>query len=191
MNQKQYFLVLDVGTSGIKALILSNSLELIGRQHQGIENSLIRFFVEQDPKELVTASIAVIEKVVKENKIDSLDIVAMGITNQRETAILWNKETGEPIYNAIVWEDERTREMCEKLQKNSEIVRNKTGLEILPYFSATKIAWILENTPIAKELIKNDSLLFGNVDTWLLWNLSNQKFMPQIIPTPPAHCFLI
>lgn len=176
MNKGKYFLVLDAGTSGVKALIFTNSLEVVGRAHKSIQKFFPhKYFVEQNPKEIVEASVDVIKKVVKENKIDPSDIVAMGITNQRETTILWNKKTGEPIYNAIVWEDERTSEICKELQKNNEIIRSKTGLTILPYFSASKIFWILKNVPMAKKLLLNKTLLFGTVDTWLLWNISKNK----------------
>jgi len=175
MKQEKYFLVLDVGTSGIKALLFTDQLTVVGRSYKEIHKfHPQKGFVEQDPKELVAISVAVIQQVVKGTKISPESIIAMGITNQRETTILWDKKTGKPVYPAIVWEDERTIEECSKILKHESLVRNLTGLTILPYFSASKIAWILSNVENAKKLLKESRLLFGTVDTWILWNLSKQ-----------------
>jgi glycerol kinase len=174
--KKKYFLVLDVGTSGIKSLIFTDTLKVVGRSHKSIKRFYpLPKFVEQDPLELIKESIFVLKEVVKKNKISPEEISALGITNQRETTILWDKNTGKPVYNAIVWEDERTIKECKFLEEYSKLVRKKTGLKILPYFSATKILWILKNVPKAKEILKENSLLFGTVDSWILWNLSKGK----------------
>lgn len=104
------------------------------------------------------------------------NIAAIGITNQRETTIIWNRKTGEPIYNAIVWQDRRTSAFCDEIRKNhGELIRKKTGLEIDAYFSASKINWILENVPNARKQAENGKLLFGTVDSWLFWKLTNGK----------------
>ena len=118
-----------------------------------------------------------IKKVIKRASNLKGKIISIGITNQRETTILWNKKTGKPIYNAIVWQDRRTMEYCKFLKKNNyeKIIRKKTGLLIDPYFSATKIKWILENVKISKKLLKKNNLLFGTVDTFLIWKLTRGK----------------
>jgi glycerol kinase len=176
MKQETYFLVLDVGTSGIKALVFTKSLKVVGRAYKEINKLLPqKGFVEQDPQELVAVSISVIKQVVREQKITPKHIVAMGITNQRETTILWDKKTGQPVYPAIVWEDERTTEECSLFKKHEQLVRKLTGLTILPYFSASKIAWILSHVPQTKNLLQEKRLLFGTVDSWIMWNLSKQK----------------
>ncbi len=175
-KNSKYFLVLDIGTSGIKALIFTEKLDVIGRSHKEIK----RFFpypkfVEQDPYELVKISIFVIKDVIKKNRINPKDIIAIGITNQRETTILWDKKKGTPVYNAIVWEDERTEKFCESLKNKENLIRKLTGLFIIPYFSATKINWILKNVKSSEKLLKEDNLLFGTVDTWILWNITKEK----------------
>ncbi|MDE2025889.1 MAG: glycerol kinase, partial [Patescibacteria group bacterium] len=176
MKQEKYFLVLDVGTSGIKALVFTRSLTVIGRAYKPIGKSLPqKGFVEQDPQELVEVSRLVLKQVVEENNILTKDIVALGIANQRETTILWDKQTGKPVYPAIVWEDDRTQEECLRLQKHEEVIRTLSGLTVLPYFSASKIAWILVHIPHTKKLLQTKRLLFGTVDSWIIWNLSKEK----------------
>ncbi len=170
---KPYLLVLDVGTTGIKALVFDQDATLIGKAYKRLN----KFFphagwVEQNPREILSVSKKVLQQVVKETKIDVKDIRSFGMTNQRETVIVWDKQTGSPVYPAIVWEDRRTRSVCAKLKQSHEaIVRTKTGLGIEPYFSASKIHWVLENVPRAKKLFDVGRLLCGTVDTWLLWNL--------------------
>ena len=106
--------------------------------------------------------------------LSASDIAAVGVTNQRETTIIWNKKTGEPIYNAIVWQDRRTSGFCDEIRRNyGEIIKDKTGLETDAYFSASKINWILENIPDARKSAENGELAFGTVDSWLIWKLTN------------------
>ena len=176
MKHEKYFLVLDVGTSGIKALVFRHNLEVVGRAYKEIGKTVPhKGFVEQDPQELIEVSSSVLKQVVTENKISPKNITALGITNQRETTILWDKKTGTPVYPAIVWEDNRTEKECAKLQKYEGVVRKRTGLTMLPYFSASKIAWILSHVTKTKKLLQTKRLLFGTVDTWIMWNLSKEK----------------
>ena len=134
-------------------------------------------WVEHNPNEIWSTTLKALKQVIKKAKSFKGHILAIGITNQRETTILWNKKTGKPIYNAIVWQDRRTQEYCKSLKsKNFEnTFRKKTGLFIDPYFSATKIRWILDNVKVSKKLLKSDSLLFGTVDTFLIWKLTKGK----------------
>ena len=115
-----------------------------------------------------------LDVITKSKKLKG-KILSIGITNQRETTILWDKKTGKHIYNAIVWQDRRTEEYCKKIKKKENLIRKKTGLFIDPYFSATKIKWILENVPKAKNLLKKKQLLFGTIDSFLIWKLTNGK----------------
>ena len=134
-------------------------------------------WVEHNPNEIWSTTLKALKQVIKKAKSFKGHILTIGITNQRETTILWNKKTGKPIYNAIVWQDRRTQEYCKFLKsKNYEnTFRKKTGLFIDPYFSATKIKWILDNVKISKKLLKSDNLLFGTVDTFLIWKLTKGK----------------
>ena len=134
-------------------------------------------WVEHNPNEIWLTTLKGLKKVIKKASILKGKILSIGITNQRETTIIWNKRTGKAIYNAIVWQDRRTQEYCEKLKKKNyeKVFRKKTGLFIDPYFSATKIKWILENVKNAKKLLKSNNLLFGTVDTFLIWKLTDGK----------------
>ncbi len=134
-------------------------------------------WVEHNPNEIWSTTIKALKQVIKKAKSLKGHILTIGITNQRETTILWNKKTGKPIYNAIVWQDRRTQEYCKSLKnKNYEnTFRKKTGLFIDPYFSATKIKWILDNVKVSKKLLKTNNLLFGTVDTFLIWKLTKGK----------------
>ena len=134
-------------------------------------------WVEHNPNEIWSTTLKALKQVIRKAKSFKGHILTIGITNQRETTILWNKKTGKPIYNAIVWQDRRTQEYCKTLKsKNFEnTFRKKTGLFIDPYFSATKIRWILDNVKVSKKLLKSDNLLFGTVDTFLIWKLTKGK----------------
>jgi len=171
------FLVLDVGTTGIKGFVFDSNLKPIAKSYYWLHKRFPKKgWVEQNPKELVDKSILALKKAIKISGVPIKSIVSFGITNQRETTILWDKKTGRPIYPAIVWEDVRTLAKTKNLsKKHNALVSKKTGLSINPYFSATKIAWILENAPKAKTLLEKDRILFGTVDTWILWNLSKDK----------------
>ncbi len=171
------FLVLDVGTTGVKGFVFDENLKLLVKSYYRLHKRFPKKgWVEQNPKELLGKSILALKRVVKESGVSSKSLISFGITNQRETTILWNKKTGKPIYPAIVWEDTRTAAKTKEWgKKYNSLVRKKTGLPVDPYFSATKIAWILENVPKAKLLLEENKVLFGTVDTWILWNLSKEK----------------
>ena len=134
-------------------------------------------WVEHNPNEIWSTTLKALKQVIKKAKSLKGHILTIGITNQRETTILWNKKTGKPIYNAIVWQDRRTQDYCKLLKKKNyeNLFRNKTGLFIDPYFSATKIKWILENVKISKKLLSTNDLLFGTIDTFLIWKLTKGK----------------
>ena len=174
---KSNFLVLDVGTTGVKGFVFDRKLKLLGKSYHRLNKRFPKKgWVEQSPQDLINKSVLALRGAVKKSKVSPTSLISLGITNQRETTILWDKRTAKPIYPAIVWEDTRTTARTKTLgRKYQSIVREKTGLPIDPYFSATKIAWILENVPRAKTLAEKNHILFGTVDTWVLWNLSREK----------------
>lgn len=133
-------------------------------------------WVEHNPHEIWETQIKTAIEALQKVNLNKKDIAAIGIINQRETAIIWNRKTGEPIYNAIVWQDRRTSAFCDEIRKNyGELIREKTGLEVDAYFSASKLNWILENVPNVRKLAEKGELLFGTVDSWLVWKLTNEK----------------
>ena len=188
----KYYLVLDVGTTGVKALLFTPSFVCTGKAYVTYPiTSKQKDWVEQSPQKLLNASTHVLQKVLHEQKIDSKDILSLGITNQRETTILWDRETGKAVYPAIVWQDTRTRDICARIQKKyGARIRSKTGLSVLPYFSASKIAWILEHAPKAQRLLRCNKLLFGTVESWLLWHLCKEH--PHVTdPTNASRTLLM
>ena len=174
---KQYILALDQGTSSSRAIIFDNQ----GKIKATSQKEFTQIFpkpgwVEHNPMEIWSSQASVIAEAITSIGINGDNIAAIGITNQRETTIVWDAETGEPVYNAIVWQDRRTSEFCDSLKKKdglTESIRNKTGLIIDAYFSATKINWILENVPGARQKAQEGKLRFGTVDTWLVWMLTS------------------
>jgi len=169
--KSKHILVLDVGTTGIKAFIFDTNLSPIARVYRKLNKfSPKRGWVEQNPKELLRVSRGVLREAVKKSGLSGKSFFGLGLTNQRETTILWDKKTGNPIYPAIVWEDERTKSICAKLKKFEKKVRSRTGLPINPYFSASKIQWVLKRVVGTKERLGRDELAFGTVDSWILWN---------------------
>ena len=173
---KRYILSIDQGTSSSKALVFDEAGSLIyscGREFTQIFPN--QGWVEQDPMEILSSVRAVVDEAVTE--LRDGEVAAMGITNQRETTIVWDAESGEPVYNAIVWQDRRTARYCDTLRERGleDFIRNKTGLIIDAYFSATKIRWILENVPGAREKADEGRLRFGTVDSWLVWNLTGGR----------------
>ncbi|MBU2101370.1 hypothetical protein KKH05_01485 [Patescibacteria group bacterium] len=170
-------LVLDIGTTGVKAFVFDNKLNVVSKSYLRLNKSHPKNgWVEQSPKEIIKKSISVMGSAIKEARAPLIGFSGLGITNQRETTILWDKETGTPIYPAIVWEDARTSNECSALKsRHQNLIKNKTGLSIDPYFSATKISWILKNVPKAQKLVDNERLLFGTVDAWVIWNLTQEK----------------
>ena len=174
---KQYILALDQGTSSSRAIIFDNQ----GKIKATSQKEFTQIFpkpgwVEHNPMEIWSSQASVIAEAITSIGINGDNIAAIGITNQRETTIVWDAETGEPVYNAIVWQDRRTSEFCDSLKKKdglTETIRNKIGLIIDAYFSATKINWILENVPGARQKAQDGKLRFGTVDTWLVWMLTS------------------
>lgn len=172
---QKYILALDQGTTSSRAIVFDHSGKICSvAQKEFTQHFPKPGWVEHDPNEIWSSEAAVIAEAISAIDINGLDIAAIGITNQRETTIVWDIDTEEPIYNAIVWQDRRTAEYCDKLKAQGLVdkVREKTGLIIDAYFSGTKIKWILDNVPGARERAEKGKLRFGNVDSWLVWRLT-------------------
>ena len=172
---KQYILALDQGTSSSRAIVFDDTGATCAVAQKEFRQIFPRSgWVEHDPHEIWSSQASVIAEAITTLDINGLNIAGIGITNQRETTIVWDSDTEEPIYNAIVWQDRRTSDYCDKLKSEgvTEMIRRKTGLIIDAYFSATKIKWILDNVPGARERANKGKLLFGTVDTWLIWRLT-------------------
>ncbi|MGB1206101.1 MAG: glycerol kinase GlpK [Chitinophagales bacterium] len=172
---KTYILALDQGTTSSRAIIFDKAGTIIGTAQQEFTQIYPKSaWVEHDANEIWTTQLAVAQRVLAENEIAASEIAAIGITNQRETTVVWDKNTGEPIHNAIVWQDRRTAAICDKMTADNmtDYVRENTGLVIDAYFSGTKIKWILDNVPQARAKAENGDLLFGTIDTWLIWKLT-------------------
>jgi glycerol kinase len=175
---KKYIIALDQGTTSSRAIIFDNEQNIIESCQKEFEQIYPQpGFVEHDPNEIYTSQYTVMMEAITHSGINLDEVAAIGITNQRETTIVWNKNTGTPICNAIVWQCRRSASICEQLTQSglSDIIKEKTGLIIDAYFSATKIKWILDNIDGARELADNGELLFGTVDTYLIWKMTNGK----------------
>ena len=175
---KKFIISIDQGTTSSRVILfnINGKIEFISK-YEFKQYFPKNGWVEHNPNEIWSTTLKALRQVIsKANKIKG-HILCIGIANQRETTILWNKKTGKPIYNAIVWQDRRTQQYCKNLKnkKNENFFRKKTGLFIDPYFSATKIKWILDNVKVSKKLLKSNNLLFGTVDTFLIWKLTNGK----------------
>lgn len=175
MSEKKYILALDQGTTSSRAIVFDHN----GQICSVAQKEFTQYFpkpgwVEHDANEIWSSEASVIAEAITQIDINGLDIAAIGITNQRETTIVWDIDTEEPIYHAIVWQDRRTAEYCDKLKAQGLVdkVREKTGLIIDAYFSGTKIKWILDNVPGARKRAEMGKLRFGNVDSWLIWRLT-------------------
>ena len=172
---KKYILALDEGTTSARTILFDKEMnKVITAQQEFNQIYPHPGWVEHDPMEIYATQYASMIECVAKSGIDPEEIAGIGITNQRETTIVWEKTTGKPVYNAIVWQCRRTSEICEELEKqgHGEYIRKATGLKIDAYFSATKIKWILDNVEGAREKAERGELLFGTVDTWLLWKLT-------------------
>ena len=173
---KPYILALDQGTSSSRAIVFdAHSHQIAVSQKEFPQHFPRNGWVEHDPEELWKSQRIVMEEVAR--KVGAENIAALGITNQRETTLVWNAETGEPVYNAIVWQDRRTAEYCSRLSEEGydEFIRSRTGLLPDSYFSGTKLKWILDNVPDARQFAREGRLLFGTVDCYLLWRLTGGK----------------
>ncbi len=175
---EKYILSIDAGTSSSRALIIDKKGNVKGiSQFEFPQIFPKEGWVEHNPNQIWLTQLKAIKEVLKKTKISANRIHSLGITNQRETTVIWNKKTGEPVYNAIVWQDRRTAEICNDLKKQNleTIFQDKTGLLLDPYFSGTKIKWIFDNDPSLYLLAKNNQLAFGTIDSWLIWKLTNGK----------------
>ncbi|MDR2490700.1 MAG: glycerol kinase GlpK, partial [Spirochaetaceae bacterium] len=174
----KYLVALDQGTTSSRAIIFDKQGNII----QSVQREFTQIFpkpgwVEHDPIEIWSSQLGVLAETKSRAGVDAKDIAAIGITNQRETTVVWEKDTGKPVYNAIVWQCRRTSEYCDTLKAKGfdKKIKEKTGLIVDAYFSGTKIRWILENVPGARAKAEKGELLFGNIDTWLVWNLTKGK----------------
>ena len=168
---KKYILSIDSGTTGVTVLLLDKKLNVVNKAYSELKQYYPKpGWVEHDPKELIKKIKKLIDKVIKNYPIEYID--SIGITNQRETIVVWDKSTGKPVYNAIVWQCRRTKKYCDGLEKHKETIFNKTGLYIDSYFSASKIKWIFDNVKNIQNLSDKDNIYAGTIDTWIIWNLT-------------------
>ncbi|WP_448216848.1 glycerol kinase GlpK [Endozoicomonas sp. 2B-B] len=177
-TEKKYVVSLDQGTTSSRAIIFNHDGDMVGTSQREFTQYYPQAgWVEHDPMEIWATQSSVLTEVLAKTGIRSDEIAALGITNQRETTVVWDKNTGRPVYNAIVWQCRRTTEICEQLKKEGleNYIRETTGLVLDAYFSATKIKWILDNVEGAREKAENGDLLFGTIDTWLTWKLTEGR----------------
>jgi len=177
-STNKYILAIDAGTTSSRAILFDQNAEPIEiAQYEFNQIFPKEGWVEHDALEIWNTQLKAVRDVINNSKIDPNQIDSIGITNQRETTVIWNKKTGIPVFNAIVWQDRRTADFCDQLKKinKTELIQNKTGLVIDAYFSGTKIKWILDNDPSIRSQANNGELLFGTIDTWLIWNLTNGR----------------
>ena len=178
MTDKKYIVALDQGTTSSRAVVMDHDANIVSVSQREFEQIYPHpGWVEHDPMEIWASQSSTLVEVLAKADISSDEIAAIGITNQRETAIVWERETGKPIYNAIVWQCRRTAEICEQLKRDGmeEYIRKATGLVVDPYFSGTKVKWILDHVEGARERAKRGELLFGTVDTWLVWKMTQGR----------------
>src|SRR5688572_7394862 len=166
----RYVLALDQGTTSSRAILFDEK----GTPQTVAQREFRQIFpqpgwVEHDAKEILQTQRAVAREAVRNSVISLKDLMAIGITNQRETTIVWDRQSGEPIANAIVWQDRRTADLCSRLKVDEKLIQERTGLVVDPYFSGTKIAWLLDEIPGARARAERGELAFGTVDTWLTW----------------------
>ncbi|MFW5689984.1 MAG: FGGY family carbohydrate kinase, partial [Spirochaetota bacterium] len=171
----QYVVALDQGTTSSRAIVFDrNSAVRAVAQREFTQHYPKPGWVEHDPREIWSSQLEVLHAALKKVSIGPEALAGIGITNQRETTVLWNRRTGEPVHNAIVWQCRRTAPMCDRLVRDGheQTIYDKTGLVVDAYFSGTKIKWLLDNVPRARSLADSGDLAFGTVDSWLLWNLT-------------------
>jgi glycerol kinase len=175
---EQYILALDQGTTSSRAIVFDKGGNIVSVAQKEFTQIFPQSgWVEHNANEIWSTQIGVAAEAVTQANLSVRQIAAIGITNQRETAVVWNRHTGQPVYNAIVWQDRRTAGFCDQLKAEgkSELIQQKTGLVIDAYFSATKVRWILDHVPGARDMAGRGELCFGTIDTWLLWKLTNGK----------------
>ena len=175
---KRYILALDEGTTSARSILFDHAGNVVSlSQHEIPQIYPQAGWVEQNPMDIYANQYSSLTECIAKSGVSPGEIAGIGITNQRETAIVWEKATGKPVYNAIVWQCRRTSQLCEKMEQDgwNDYVAKATGLRIDAYFSGTKIKWILDNVKGAREQAENGKLLFGTVDTWLLWKLTGGR----------------
>lgn len=178
MMQGKYIVALDQGTTSSRAIIFNADGSILGSAQKEFRQIFPKpGWVEHDPDEIWATQWEVFKKALADHKVAPSQIAAIGITNQRETTVVWDRKTGEPIFNAIVWQDRRTAEICEKLKADGheQYIRENTGLVVDAYFSGTKVQWILDNVEGARKRAEKGELAFGTIDSWLVWKLTNGK----------------
>ena len=176
---KKYIISLDQGTTSCRSILFDQNKNIVHVEQQEFTQIMPENgWVEHDAVEILNTQLETLNLLIQNSNIDIKDVDSIGITNQRETTVLWDKKSGKPVYNAIVWQDNRTADFCKSIIKEGqeEVIRNKTGLVVDSYFSSTKIHWILNHSAECKDLIKKGDLLFGTIDTWLIWNLTGNHF---------------
>ncbi|WP_276930720.1 glycerol kinase GlpK [Faecalibaculum rodentium] len=175
MSKKEYILAIDHGTTSTRAILFDHDCQIkaVSQKEGGVDYPKPGW-VEQDATQIWLDTLAVMADVLNKSGIAPEQVKAIGISNQRETTVIWDKKTGLPVYKAIVWQSRQTSDICDRWKKEGleDMIREKTGLRIDPYFSASKIVWILENVPGVREKAENGSLMFGNMDSWLVWKLT-------------------
>src|SRR3989440_2880316 len=170
-----FVLALDQGTTSSRAILFDHKGQIKGVAQREFKQIFPKpGWVEHDPEEIWESQLAVAKEAIAGAKISAGDVAAIGITNQRETTVLWDRKTGRPVHNAIVWQDRRTADFCDQLNREGrgEMVQKKTGLVIDAYFSGSKVRWLLDNVPGARQRAERGALAFGTIDSWLAWNLS-------------------
>lgn len=176
--EKKYVLSLDQGTTSSRAILFNKQGEIVDVAQKEFTQYFPKSgWVEHDANEIWSSILAVIAEVLTKTNVNPKEIASIGITNQRETAVVWDKKTGRPVYNAIVWQSRQTADICDELKERgyNDLFRQKTGLLIDAYFSGTKVKWILDNVEGARQKANDGKLLFGTIDTWLIWKLSGGK----------------
>ncbi|MGZ6286305.1 MAG: FGGY family carbohydrate kinase, partial [Ktedonobacterales bacterium] len=177
-DQEKYILALDQGTTSSRAIVFNHQGRVVGSANQEFRQIYPQpAWVEHNPEDIWSSQIAVAQRVLNDRGLTAANIAAIGITNQRETTVVWEKATGKPVMNAIVWQDRRTSAICDQLKAEGwePKIREKTGLVIDAYFSGTKVKWILDNIPGLRTRAERGEILFGNVDTYLIWRLTDGR----------------
>ena len=179
---KDKIISIDQGTSSTRCVLYNSQGQFLASAQEEFDQYFPQEgWVEHNPDQIWQTVLSTLHSLIRENGLSSSEIASIGITNQRETTVIWNKKTGLPIYNAIVWQDRRTSAFCEELRSHERVIHKKTGLTIDPYFSATKVHWLLNNVEGAKTLSSNGDLLFGTIDTFLIWKLTEgQNHMTDV-----------
>ncbi|MBQ1341780.1 MAG: glycerol kinase, partial [Erysipelotrichaceae bacterium] len=173
-----YILSIDQGTTSSRAIVFDDQLRIVAISQQQIENFFPKpGWVEMDANDIYNSVLYVVRDVLAKAKIMPVEIKAIGITNQRETTIVWDRKTGLPVYNALVWQSRQSNDLCEKVIRSGyeQYIKQKTGLTVDPYFSASKIRWILDHIDDGQVRATKGELMFGTVDSWLVYKLSNQR----------------